>query len=170
MANRSYADWILDNQERLGWGNEETARRAGTSPTTISNIISGKIVKPHYRTMRRIAHAFEVEVPENGQKKALARPSGSPAAQSPGVQVEAEINTFLDKMSKQRDLQRQAINRADESRGWQEGSRDPVNEVNARLRELPEEVKDEIVIRLVEEVLSLQDENTALREEVKERV
>lgn len=63
MSGRNYANWLLDNQERLGWGNEETAKQAGTSPTTISNIISGKIRKPHYRTLRKVAGAFGVQVP-----------------------------------------------------------------------------------------------------------
>lgn len=71
MASRNYADWILDNQDRLGWGNEETARRARVSPTTISNLISGKISRPHYKTLRKLAGAFEVEVPEDPRRPAL---------------------------------------------------------------------------------------------------
>lgn len=74
MADRSYADWLIDNQDRMGWGNEETAKRAGTSPTTISNIINGKIRRPHYRTLRKIAGAFGVEVPNEGPKAGAPQP------------------------------------------------------------------------------------------------
>jgi transcriptional regulator with XRE-family HTH domain len=71
LDTRNYSGWILDNQDRLGWGNEEAARRAGVSPTTISNIVSGRIKQPHHRTLRRLAAAFEVEAPEDPRTPAL---------------------------------------------------------------------------------------------------
>jgi transcriptional regulator with XRE-family HTH domain len=71
LDTRNYSGWILDHQDRLGWGNEETARRARVSPTTVSNLISGKIREPHRKTIRKLAAAFEVEAPEDPRTPAL---------------------------------------------------------------------------------------------------
>ncbi len=71
MDTRNYSSWILDNQDRLGWGNEETARRARVSPTTISNIVGGKIKQPHHKTLRKLATAFKVEAPEDPRTPTL---------------------------------------------------------------------------------------------------
>lgn len=57
---------------------EVLAEMAGTSPTTISNLESGKIKNPQYRTMRRIAAALGVDVEELIAPKAPSRPSPEP--------------------------------------------------------------------------------------------
>ena len=63
---------------------EELAERAGTSPTTISNLESGKIKNPHYRTLRRVATALGVGVEELTAPKVLSpQPEHKAAAGEP---------------------------------------------------------------------------------------
>ena len=42
----------------------ELAKRAGLSPTTILKLESGRVDKPHPRTIRKLADALEVEPDE----------------------------------------------------------------------------------------------------------
>ena len=42
----------------------QLAREAGVSPTTISGIESGKIARPHFGTLRKLARVLEVEPEE----------------------------------------------------------------------------------------------------------
>ncbi len=71
-------DRVMDLRIERDLTQEVLAEMAGTSPTTISNLESGKIKNPQYRTMRRIAAALGVDVEELIAPKAPNRPS--PAA------------------------------------------------------------------------------------------
>jgi transcriptional regulator with XRE-family HTH domain len=51
---------------------EELAAKAGTSPTTISNLESGRVARPQYRTLRKVAAALGVDVEELVSPKAQA--------------------------------------------------------------------------------------------------
>lgn len=43
------------------WNQRRLAQEAGVSPTTVSGIETGRISKPHFGTMRKLARALEVE-------------------------------------------------------------------------------------------------------------
>jgi transcriptional regulator with XRE-family HTH domain len=43
------------------WDQRRLAQEAGVSPTTVSGIETGRISKPHFGTMRKLARALEVE-------------------------------------------------------------------------------------------------------------
>jgi transcriptional regulator with XRE-family HTH domain len=51
-------------RERAGLTQEQEAKMAGISPTTISGIESGKIARPHLKTLLKIARALGVDVGE----------------------------------------------------------------------------------------------------------
>lgn len=173
---------VREWRERRGLTQGELAEISGVSARSIASYEAGG--EARVTTARKLAEGLERSVEElayyegaRATPKALARPSGSLAAQDPGVRTEAVIDMLLDEMRKQRDLHRQAINRVAESGSAQGGSKDPENEVNARLRELLEEDKDEAlidlaeeVLRLQDEILRLQDENAALQESARARV
>ncbi len=53
--------WLRDEH---GWTQEELAREAGVSPTTISHIESGAIERPRMNTVRRVARAFGISTEE----------------------------------------------------------------------------------------------------------
>jgi len=51
-------------RERRMWTQVRLAREAGVSPTTVSGIESGRISRPHFGTLRKLAGAFGVEPEE----------------------------------------------------------------------------------------------------------
>src|SRR5918997_5707721 len=51
-------------RERRMWTQVRLAEEAGVSPTTISGIESGRISRPHFGTLRKLARALEVEPEE----------------------------------------------------------------------------------------------------------
>jgi transcriptional regulator with XRE-family HTH domain len=51
-------------RERAGLTQEQEAKMAGVSPTTISGIESGKITRPHLKTLLKIARALGADVGE----------------------------------------------------------------------------------------------------------
>jgi transcriptional regulator with XRE-family HTH domain len=60
---------------------EQEAKRAGVSPTTISGIESGKITRPHLKTLLKIARALGVDVGElreSGKAEAPPSPTQQP--------------------------------------------------------------------------------------------
>lgn len=63
-GGKELGDRVADLRRARGLTQEETARRANTSPTTISNLESGKIKNPQRRTLRSIAAALGVSVEE----------------------------------------------------------------------------------------------------------
>jgi transcriptional regulator with XRE-family HTH domain len=66
-------------RERLMWTQARLAEEAGISPTTVSGIESGRISRPHFGTLRKLAGALGVDPEE-----LLSRPgSGGEDAASP---------------------------------------------------------------------------------------
>jgi transcriptional regulator with XRE-family HTH domain len=51
-------------RERRMWTQARLADEAGVSPTTVSGIESGRISRPHFGTLRKLARALEVEPDE----------------------------------------------------------------------------------------------------------
>ena len=51
-------------RERRMWTQVRLAREAGISPTTVSGIESGRISRPHFGTLRKLARALGVEAEE----------------------------------------------------------------------------------------------------------
>jgi len=51
-------------RERRMWTQARLAEEAGVSPTTVSGIESGRISRPHFGTLRKLARALEVEPEE----------------------------------------------------------------------------------------------------------
>ena len=64
-------------RERRMWTQVRLAEEARVSPTTISGIESGRISRPHFGTLRKLARALEVEPEE------LVSPPGSEEGASP---------------------------------------------------------------------------------------
>ena len=48
-------------RERRMWTQVRLAQEAGVSPTTVSGIETGRISRPHFGTLRRLAHALGVD-------------------------------------------------------------------------------------------------------------
>jgi transcriptional regulator with XRE-family HTH domain len=61
-------------RERRMWTQVRLAREAGISPTTVSGIESGRISRPHFGTLRKLARALGVEPEE------LLAPVSSPGS------------------------------------------------------------------------------------------
>lgn len=51
-------------RERSMWTQGDLARKAGVSPTTVSGIENGRISRPHFGTVRKLARAFGVRPDE----------------------------------------------------------------------------------------------------------
>jgi transcriptional regulator with XRE-family HTH domain len=48
-------------RERRMWTQARLAKEAGVSPTTVSGIEAGRIARPHFGTLRRLANALGVD-------------------------------------------------------------------------------------------------------------
>jgi transcriptional regulator with XRE-family HTH domain len=70
----------IELRGHAGLTQEQEAKRAGVSPTTISGIESGKITRPHLKTLLKIARALGVDVGELRESGKAGAPS-SPAQQ-----------------------------------------------------------------------------------------
>jgi transcriptional regulator with XRE-family HTH domain len=62
-------------REQAGLTQEQEAKMAGVSPTTISGIESGKITRPHLKTLLKIARALGVDVGKLRESGKVAPPS-----------------------------------------------------------------------------------------------
>lgn len=82
--------WLRDER---GWTQEELARAAGVSPTTVSHIESGTIRRPRINTIRRLARAFGLSTDELSTPK-VTPPSAQPSEEAGGGKsaVEQRIN------------------------------------------------------------------------------
>jgi transcriptional regulator with XRE-family HTH domain len=67
-------------RERAGLTQEQEAKMAGVSPTTISGIESGKITRPHLRTLLKIARALGADV---GELRASGKVEAPPSSTQP---------------------------------------------------------------------------------------
>ena len=68
-------------RERRMWTQARLAEEAGVSPTTVSGIESGRISRPHFGTLRKLARALGVE-PEEFVSSPGAVEGGSPSTLS----------------------------------------------------------------------------------------
>ncbi len=68
-------------RERRMWTQVRLAREAGVSPTTVSGIESGRISRPHFGTLRKLAGALGVG-PEELLAADAARGAGAPSSLS----------------------------------------------------------------------------------------
>jgi transcriptional regulator with XRE-family HTH domain len=76
LGNQELAARHIALRERAGLTQEQEAKMAGVSPTTISGIESGKITRPHLKTLLKIARALGADVGELRESgKAEAPPS-----------------------------------------------------------------------------------------------
>ena len=73
MAGRN----LLVIRERRMWTQARLADEAGVSPTTVSGIESGRISRPHFGTLRKLARALGVEPEE------LVSPTGTDESEVP---------------------------------------------------------------------------------------
>lgn len=68
-------------RERRMWTQVRLAREAGISPTTVSGIESGRISRPHFGTLRKLARALGVEPEELlGPVSSSLEPAGAVAS------------------------------------------------------------------------------------------
>jgi transcriptional regulator with XRE-family HTH domain len=85
MTERSAAGArVARIRERRMWTQVRLAREAGVSPTTVSGIESGRISRPHFGTLRKLARALGV-----GAEELLAPVS---AMESAGAMTSSELS------------------------------------------------------------------------------
>lgn len=70
-------------RERRMWTQVRLAEEAGVSPTTVSGIERGRIARPHFGTVRKLARALGVEAEE-----LVAGPTAGPAAGPAALSLE----------------------------------------------------------------------------------
>ncbi len=88
MEGQELAERHIALRERAGLTQEQEAKMAGVSPTTISGIESGRITRPHLKTLLKIARALGTdlgELRESGKVQAPP-PDLEDAAQSEALQ------------------------------------------------------------------------------------
>lgn len=85
MEGQELAARHIALREQAGLTQEQEAKMAGISPTTISGIESGKIRRPHLKTLLKIARALGTDVGE-------LRESGK--AQAPPSSTQPPLNGF----------------------------------------------------------------------------
>ncbi len=61
MGTRGIGEELLRVRRSKMWTQGRLAEEAGVSPTTVSGIESGRILSPHFATIRKLAWALEVE-------------------------------------------------------------------------------------------------------------
>jgi transcriptional regulator with XRE-family HTH domain len=86
MALSHIGERIVEERESRLLRQAELAERAGISASTLSQIESGRVPKPHIGTLRKIARALDVEPEELTSPKALAGPRSR--AQAPQITLE----------------------------------------------------------------------------------
>src|ERR671914_2190759 len=64
MERSAVGKHLAEVRERRMWTQVRLAREAGVSPTTVSGIESGRISRPHFGTLRKLAWALGVEPEE----------------------------------------------------------------------------------------------------------
>ncbi len=61
MERQTVGTNLIVLRERRMWTQVRLAREAGVSPTTVSGIETGRISRPHFGTLRRLANALGVD-------------------------------------------------------------------------------------------------------------
>ena len=64
MERRTVGRNLIVIRERRMWTQVRLAKEAGVSPTTVSGIETGRISRPHFGTLRKLAEALGVEPQE----------------------------------------------------------------------------------------------------------
>ena len=144
MEGQELAERHIDLRERVGLTQEQEAKMAGVSPTTISGIESGKIARPHLKTLLKIARALGTDVGE-------LRGPGKAEAPLPDFEDERREDVYgmvLAAARRQAKQDEQAAARTWESERPQRHFADHENEVVVRL--LEECARDEVAGTLVE--------------------
>jgi transcriptional regulator with XRE-family HTH domain len=72
-------------RERAGLTQEQEAKMAGVSPTTISGIESGKIARPHLKTLLKLARALGADIGELRESAKVQAPSSQEKLFNNGV-------------------------------------------------------------------------------------
>src|SRR5215208_6369275 len=73
MRGPGIGEYLVNTRRSRMWTQGRLAREAGVSPTTVSGIETGKIGRPHFGTVQKLARALDVD-PQ------LLLPSGGPLA------------------------------------------------------------------------------------------
>ena len=122
---------LVEIRERRMWTQARLAGEAGVSPTTVSGIESGRIGRPHFGTLRKLARALGVEP---GELVAAARVEPGPLSLEWAMAAgEEEFERGLEGASVE---------------GLSSLSRD-LGEEGGRLRRLYEEARDKDQRRLI---------------------
>lgn len=61
MQGRDIGRYLVRVRRTRMWTQGELAEEAGVSPTTVSGIESGKISRPHFGTLRKLARVLEID-------------------------------------------------------------------------------------------------------------
>jgi transcriptional regulator with XRE-family HTH domain len=101
-------------REKRMWTQARLAAEAGVSPTTVSGIESGRISRPHFGTLRKLARALGVEPEE------LVSAPGSDESDAPSLSLEWAMSSGEEEFEK-------GLERA------------PIEGLNSLFRELGEE-------------------------------
>jgi len=143
----------------------DLAEVARISPSTLSQIESGRVPRPHVGTVRKIARALGVEPADLRRAKELALPKAE--APSPGPpNREVPIYDFVHEAAlRQAQRKVQAINRAYESAQIATEDMSPENDTLHYLLNRPAGEVENAYIELMRDHVQLEHENAQLREE-----
>lgn len=83
MSRRDIGRRVLIVRERRMWTQGRLADEAGLSPTTVSGIESGRISRPHFGTVRKLAGALGVDPEELLSPTALHEEKSQSAPRAP---------------------------------------------------------------------------------------
>lgn len=83
MADGRVIENLAKIRERRMWTQAKLAQEAGVSPTTVSGIEGGRISRPHFETLRKLARALGVPGEE-----LLGRTSAEPAGDGEPMSLE----------------------------------------------------------------------------------
>jgi transcriptional regulator with XRE-family HTH domain len=72
---------VVEAREARMWTQARLAEEAGVSPTTVSGLESGRISRPHFGTLRKLARALGIE-PEDLLSSGRVRPARGPSSLS----------------------------------------------------------------------------------------
>jgi transcriptional regulator with XRE-family HTH domain len=83
-------------REQAGLTQEQEAKMAGVSPTTISGIESGKITRPHLKTLLKIARALGADVGELRESGKVEAPPSSTQPPLNGFEEERRLSRLAE--------------------------------------------------------------------------
>jgi transcriptional regulator with XRE-family HTH domain len=83
-------------REQAGLTQEQEAKMAGVSPTTISGIESGKITRPHLKTLLKMARALGVDL---GELRESGKAPTPPSPEQPSLEDAARSEALQDALA-----------------------------------------------------------------------